>query len=100
LILLFFLWGCSFSPSSNSSIGVPVLSPMFGCEHLYLYLSGTGRASQGTAISGFCQQALLGIRNSVWVWCLQMGWIPRWGSLWMAFPSDAAPLLVPAEDIF
>ena len=24
--------------------------------------------------------ALLGISNSVWVWCQQMGWIPRWGS--------------------
>jgi hypothetical protein len=23
-------------------------------------------------------------------------WIPRWGSLWMAFPSVSAPLLVPA----
>jgi len=22
---------------------------------------------------------------SVWVWCLYMGWIPWWGSLWMAF---------------
>ena len=24
-----------------------------------------------------------------------MGWIPRWGSLWMAFPSVSAPLFVP-----
>jgi hypothetical protein len=28
----------SFSPFSNSSIGDPMLSPMFGCEHLSLYL--------------------------------------------------------------
>ena len=58
------------------------------CEHLPLYLSGCGRASQETAISGSClQQALLGICNSVWLWWLNMGWISRWSSLWMAFPS-------------
>jgi hypothetical protein len=45
----------------------PMLSSMAGCEHPHLYLSGTGRASQETAISGFCQQAYLGIHNSVWV---------------------------------
>jgi hypothetical protein len=33
-----------------------------------LYLSGTGRASQETAISASCQQALVGIHSSVWVW--------------------------------
>ena len=55
----------SFSPFSNSSIGDPVLSPMVGCEHPPLYLLGTGRASQETPISGSCQQALLGIHNSV-----------------------------------
>jgi hypothetical protein len=68
---------------------------MFGCGHPHLYWSGSGRASWGTAISGFCQQVLLGISNSVWVWCQQMGWIPRWGSLWVAFPSVSAPLFVP-----
>jgi hypothetical protein len=40
-----------------------VLSPMDDCEHLPLYLSGTGRASQGRAIPGSCQQALVGIHN-------------------------------------
>jgi hypothetical protein len=58
----------SFSHFSNSSVGDPVLSLVVGCEHLPLYLSGSGRASQETAISGSCQQALLGIHNSVWVW--------------------------------
>jgi hypothetical protein len=58
---------------------------MYGCVHPHQYWSGSGSASQGTTIQGFCQQALLGISNSVWVWCLQMGWIPRWGSLWMVF---------------
>jgi hypothetical protein len=61
----------------------------------HLYWSGSGRASQETATSGSCQQALLGISNSVWVWCLYMGWIPRWCSLWMAFPSVSTPLFVP-----
>jgi hypothetical protein len=43
-----------------------------------------------TAISGSCQQALAGIHNSIWVWWLYMGWIPRWISLWMVIPSVSA----------
>jgi len=50
-----------------------------------LIWSGAGSASQGTVIPGSCQQVLLDISNSVWLWCPQMGWIPRWGSLWMAW---------------
>jgi len=34
---------------------------MDDCEHPFLYYLGTGRASQETAISGSCQQALVGI---------------------------------------
>jgi hypothetical protein len=64
---------------------------MVGCEHLPLYLLGSGRFSQETALSGSYQQALLGICNSAWLWCLYMGWIPRWSSLWMAFPSVSVP---------
>ena len=60
----------SFSPFSSSFIGVPVLSPMLGCEHLPLFLSVSGRASQEIAITGYCQQALVGICNSVCFWCL------------------------------
>ena len=71
----------------------PMLSPMVGCEHLPLYLSDSDRASQETVISGSCQQALLGIHNSVWIWCLYMGWIPRWDSLWMAFLSHTIVLI-------
>ena len=70
----------SFSPSPNSSIGSSMLSLMIGCKHLYLYWSGSGRASQGTTRPGSCQQVLLDISNSVWVWYLQMGWILRWDS--------------------
>jgi hypothetical protein len=45
-------------------------------------------------ISGSCQQALIGIQNSVWVWWLYMGQIPRWDTLWMAIPSVSAPHFV------
>jgi hypothetical protein len=74
LILLFFLWAAnhfsSFSSSSNSFIGDPMLSLMIGCKHPPLHMLGSGRASQETAIPGSCQQALLGISNSDWVWWL------------------------------
>ena len=59
----------SFSPFSNSSIGDPVLSPMVDCEHQPLYLSGSGRASQETAISGkhFLASALAsGFGDCIW----------------------------------
>jgi hypothetical protein len=46
-----------------------------------------GRTSQRTATLGSCQQVPLGISNSVRVWCLQTGWISRWGRPWMALPS-------------
>jgi len=67
LILLFFLWGCKPLQLLQSflSIGDPVLSPMVGCKHPRLYLSGSGRASRETAIVGSCQHALLGIWNSI-----------------------------------
>ena len=59
---------------SSSFIGHPVLHPMDGCEHTLLYLSGTGRASQETTISGSCQWELAGIHNSVWVGnCIDWG---------------------------
>jgi hypothetical protein len=77
------------------SIGVSRFSPMVDCKYLHLCWTGAGRTSQGTAMSGSCQQVLLGISNSVRVWCLQMGWIPRWNSLWMAFPSTSGPFFVP-----
>ncbi|KRY04454.1 hypothetical protein T03_18051 [Trichinella britovi] len=56
---------------------------MVGCKHLPLYLSGSGRASQETAISGFHQQALPSIHNNVQVWWLYMGWIPRQEQFWV-----------------
>ena len=61
-------------PSPTPPSGNPTLSPMVGCKHLPLYLSGCGRASQETALSPFHQQALTGIQ----VWWLYLGWITRW----------------------
>ena len=68
LILLIFLWEYKLLLlfwSFNSSTGDLVISPIVGCKHSPLYLSGSGRASQETAITGACQQVLLGICNSV-----------------------------------
>jgi len=69
----------SFSPFSNSSIGDPVLSSIVGCKHPPLYLSGSGRASQETAILGSCQHALLGIHDIVSFCYLCVGGIPQVG---------------------
>jgi hypothetical protein len=79
---------------SSSSIGGPVFHPIDDCEHPLLYLPGTGIASQEIAISGSCQENLVGICNSVWVWWLIVGWIFRWDSLWMVLPSVSAPNFV------
>ena len=58
----------SFSVFSSSSIGDPVFITIDGCKHPFLHFSGTGRTSQETDISVSCQQVLVGIKNSVWVW--------------------------------
>jgi hypothetical protein len=46
---------------------------VIGCDTPHQYWSGSGRTSQEIAVSGFCQQALLGIINSALVWCPQVG---------------------------
>jgi hypothetical protein len=71
----------SLGTFSSSSIGGPLFHPIDDSEHPLLYLPGTGIASQETAISGSLQQNFAGKCNSVWVWWLIIGWIPRWGSL-------------------
>ena len=65
--------------------------PIDDCEHPLLYLPSTGIASYET---GSLQQNLSRICNSVWVWWLIMGWIPRWGSLWMVHPFVLVPNFV------
>jgi hypothetical protein len=55
---------------------LPVICTLWVCcKNQHLYCSGPGRISQETAIAGSCQQALLGISNSIWVWWLHMVWI-------------------------
>jgi hypothetical protein len=79
-ILLLFLWVAnpfnSFNYFSNSSIGDSMLSSIVGCEHPPLYLPGSGRASQETAILGLCNQALFAIHNGVLVLSLYMDGSP------------------------
>jgi hypothetical protein len=84
----------SLGTFSSSFIGDPVFHPIDDCEHALLYLPGIGIASQEIAISGSCQQNLSGICNSVWVWWLYMGWITRWGILWMVLSTVSAPTFV------
>ena len=55
----------SLGTFSNSFIGDPVFHPIDDCEHPLLFLPGTGIASQEINISVSCQQALVGICNSV-----------------------------------
>ena len=71
---------------SSSFIVDLVLSPVDGCEHPLLYLSSTGRASQETAISGSCQQALLASTIvSVFGNCIWDGSPGRAVSGWFSF---------------
>jgi hypothetical protein len=79
---------------SSSSIGGPKFQPIDDCEHPLLYLPGTGIASQEIAKSGSFQQTLSGICKSVWVWWLIVGWIPRWGSLWIVHLFVLVPTFV------
>jgi hypothetical protein len=86
---------CSLCSFYSSSMDGPVFHPIDNCEHPLLYLSGTVIAPQETAISVSCQKKnLAGICNSVCVWWLFMGWIPRWGNLWMVLPSVSSPNFV------
>jgi hypothetical protein len=54
-------------------LGFLALNLIFDCLHTHQYWAGSGRASQWIAIPGLCQQVLLGISNTIWVWGLQMG---------------------------
>jgi hypothetical protein len=85
----------SLGAFSSFSIVGPVFHLTDDCEHLLLYLPGTGIiASYETAIPGPLHQNLAGICNSVWVWWLIMGWIPKWGSLWIVHPFFLTPNFV------
>mgnify|MGYP006981809438 CR=1 FL=1 len=84
----------SFSPFSNSSTGDSIFNPKSGCKNVPYYLSLSCGASEETPIAGSCQKALIVIFHIVWVWCLYVGWISRWGRLRMAFASFSAPHLV------
>ena len=84
----------SLGTFSSSSIGGSVFHPIAECEHPPMCLPGTGIASQETAISGSFQQNLATVCTGVSVWKLIMGWIPRYGSLYMVHPLFSAPNFV------
>jgi hypothetical protein len=71
----------SLDTFSSSSIRGPVIHPIADCEHPLLCLLGPSIVSQETALSGSFQQNFASLCNSVSVWKLIMGWIPRYGSL-------------------
>jgi hypothetical protein len=79
---------------SRSSIGGPEIHPIADCEHPLLCLLGPCIASQETALSGSFQQNFANVCNGVSVWRLLLGWIPRYGSLWMVLPFISAPKFV------
>ena len=86
------------SPSAPSVLPLTLpLGSLGSVLWLWVFASvlGAGRTSQRTAIPGSCLQALFGICNSIGVWCLQMEWVLRWGSLWKAFPSVSAQFFCP-----
>jgi hypothetical protein len=72
-------WVLSLTPSSGTL-----------CSVQWMTVSICQAPDKESTISGSCQQALVGICNSVWVWWLFLGWILRWGSLWMVMPSVSA----------
>lgn len=80
--------------SQTPALQNPAFRLMVGCGHPLLHLSTSGRAAKEIVISGFCQQALPSIGNIIRVCGLYMEWIPRWNSLWLAFPSVSTPHFV------
>ena len=67
-----------------------MLSPMVGCELPPLYLSGSGRTSQETnyqaPVRKHFRASAIASRFGDCIW----DGSPRWGSLWVAFPSVSA----------
>ena len=83
----------SLGPFSNFPTGDPVLSSLAGWKYPSLYLLGTFRVSQQTTISDSFHLEF-GIHNRVCDCYLHMWYIPRWGSICIAFPSVLAPQFV------
>jgi hypothetical protein len=76
---------CIWSNANPFSSSVLSLSPLLGphaqsngclpeSESVFAML---WQSLSKTAVSGSCQQAFLGISNSVWVGCLYLGWVHR-----------------------
>ena len=65
------------SPSSNSSILVLDLNSVVACMCLHLSQAAAGRAPQRTDMLGTCMHKQYGLSNSVTIWYVSMGWVPR-----------------------
>jgi hypothetical protein len=88
----------SSSPSPTSSIWVSVLSPVFSvwlCTGQVLVVLLRGQLYQAPVNKRYLASAIV----SVYGVCRWDGF-PRWGSLWMAFPSVSAPLVVPLFPLY
>ena len=82
---------------SSSFIGDPVLHPMNDYEHPPLYLPGTGRGPQETAISGslLASTIVSGFGDCLWDGKQGGGgFLNKFGSLWVIIPSVSARHLV------
>jgi hypothetical protein len=86
--LQFLHWGL---PSSDKGLAANI--QLYLCQALAELL-------RRQPYQGFHQQAPPDIHNSVQVWCLYVGWIPRWSSLWMAFPLVFALSISPSLGFF
>jgi hypothetical protein len=96
-LMLFFLWGCNLPQLLHSF-------PQFPYQGPWAQSDGWLQASTSALVSCWLNpirsshSRLLSVSAS-WhwqqcqVWCLQTGWISRWGSPQIAFHSGSAPFL-------
>ena len=80
-----FLWLLHWGPCAPSNGWLWASTSVFA-RH---WQSFTGDSYIRLLSAGSCWH-----QPSVWIWLLFMGWIPKWGSLWMVIPSGSAPNFV------
>ena len=84
----------SFSPFYNSSIRDPLAQSNGWLQASSSVFVRLWQSLSGDSHIRLPSKALSGIHNIIWVWWPDMGWIPRWGSPGMAFPSVSVPYFV------
>ena len=88
----------SLGTFSSSFIGDLVLPPMDYCGHPLLYLPGTGRAPQETAISGSCLKALVAIVSGLGG-CLIVLLLKSLTKETLVLCADNLPLCFPSQKL-